>query len=73
MTLVAPSRLQDGMVMEITSTTAQAHTITITAGFNGGGSDVDVCTLGGAIGNGVIIRAYQGNWYLIAARACTLG
>jgi hypothetical protein len=73
MTLVPPTALQSGMVMEITSNTAQAHTITITEGFNNGGATADVCTLGAVIGNGVTIRADGLHWYMIAARGCTLG
>lgn len=72
MTLAAPSAQQDGLVMNIFASTAQAHTITNTAGFNGGTTARDVCTLGGAIGDGITIVAFGGVWYVTANRNCTL-
>lgn len=74
MTLVAPSTAQNGMVMSIFSVNASAQTITTSAaGFNGGGTGTDVCTLGGAAGDGIVIQAWGGVWYVIANRNCTLG
>lgn len=72
MTLAAPSVQQNGMTMAIFASTAQAHTITNTAGFNGGTTARDVCTLGGAIGDGILIQAWGGVWYVLANRNCTL-
>lgn len=72
MTLAAGSTQQDGMMMSIFASTAQAHTITATAGFNGGTTARDVCTLGGAIGDGIVIQSWGGVWYVIANRNCTL-
>lgn len=72
MTLAAPSVTQDGMIMAIFASTAQAHTITNTAGFNGGTTARDVCTLGGAIGDGIVVQAWGGVWYVLANRNCTL-
>lgn len=73
MTLASPSTSQNGMIMSIIASTAQAHTITTTAGFNGGTTARDVCTLGGAIGDGITIQASGGVWYVLANRNCTLG
>lgn len=64
MTLAAPTAgLDDGKVLVIDSTTAQAHTVTIANGLRGAGSSADVGTFGGAIGDGVTLYAYNGAWY----------
>jgi hypothetical protein len=72
MTLAAPTTQQNGMTMIILASTAQAHTITNTAGFNAGTTARDVCTLGGAIGDGLTIVASAGVWYVISKTNCTL-
>ena len=54
----------DGARLVIVSTTAAAHTVTIAAGFNGGGASKDVGTFGGAIGDGIVVVSYGGNWYV---------
>lgn len=73
MTLASPTTQQDGMIMAIFAANASAHTITTTAGFNGGTTSRDVCTLGGAVGDGIVIQAWGGVWYVLANRNCTLG
>ncbi len=75
MTLVAPTATtHDGVEMSIISTTAQAHTVTqTTPGFNNGGSASDVATFGGAIGDNLVIVAYQGVWYVKSKVNITLG
>jgi hypothetical protein len=60
MTLAAPAA--DGVVLVITSKTAQAHTITITAGLYGLGAGSDVGTFGGAIGDCVVLASRNGAW-----------
>lgn len=67
MTLAAPTATtHDGVIIHIVSTTAAAHTITATTiGFNAGNTDSDVATLGGAIGDGLSVVAYQGEWYVL--------
>ena len=67
-TLDAPTETtDDGKILYIVSTTAQAHTITATTiGFNAADTDGDVATLGGAIGDGLVVVAYQGEWYVLA-------
>lgn len=66
MTLVDPTVAQNGMVMIIRSATAQAHTVTYTAGFNGGTTARDVATYS-VIGSTLIIMAINGNWCVISA------
>lgn len=53
----------DGKVLYIDSTTAAAHTVTISGGLRGAGAGADVGTFGAAIGNGVVLYAYDGKWY----------
>lgn len=73
-TLAAPTAVQDaGKMLCITAGTANAHTITVTAGFNGGGGTKDVATLGGALGDGLLLVAYGTNWHIVASTNATLG
>ena len=67
MTLAAPTATtHDGIIIKIVSATAQAHTITATTiGFNAANAAGDVATLGGAIGDGLIVVAYQGEWLVL--------
>ncbi len=54
----------DGARLTIISTTANAHTVTVTNGIGGAGSGSDVGTFGGAIGDGVTLISYNGYWYV---------
>lgn len=73
MTLAAPTATtHDGLRLTFIATTAQANTITHTAGFGAGGSSLDVATFGGAIGDNIVIEAYQGKWYVVSTRNVTL-
>lgn len=67
MTLAAPTATtHDGVIIDIVSTTAAAHTITATTiGFNAGDAASDVCTFSAAIGNQLRVVAYQGEWYVL--------
>jgi len=68
LTLVDPTTTtHDGYEITFISTTAFAHTLDNSAGsgFNNGGSGSDVGTFGGAIGDGLTIKAYQGIWYVM--------
>jgi hypothetical protein len=69
MTLVDPTATtHDGVRLTFISTTANAHTLDNSAGsgfFSSGGAGKDVATFGGAIGDGIIIEAYQGKWYIV--------
>lgn len=73
MTLPAPGKSADGTTLTIISTTAQAHTVTVSAGFNGAGSGADVATFGGAVGDGLVAKAFNGVWYVVSLRNVTLG
>lgn len=64
LTLADPAAADAGKVLCITSETAQAHTVTIAGGLNGGGAAADVGTFGGAIGDYVELVAYNSKWYL---------
>ena len=70
MTLPAP--VQHGATMFIVSTTANAHTVTYAAGFNGGGAGADVATFGGAAGDSLMLIALGGVWYVMNATNVTL-
>jgi hypothetical protein len=70
MTLADPTvTTHDGARLTFVSTTAQAHTLSNAAGsgFNAGGGGSDIGTFGGAIGDGCIVEAYQGKWYVLNA------
>lgn len=73
-TLSAPvAGADDGKLLFVTAGTAQAHTVTVSGGFNDGGSGADVATFGGAIGDSVILQAYNGEWNVHVLRNVTLG
>lgn len=63
----------DGMRITIYSTTAAAHTVTNTSpGFNNGSTASDVGTFGAAIGNYLVVEAYNGIWYTVGNLNVTL-
>jgi len=72
MTLANPTTEQNGMIMVIIATNASAHTVTYTAGFNGGTTARDVATFGGAVGDNIQIQAFNGVWWVISTRNVTL-
>jgi hypothetical protein len=61
-TLGDPPLDMDGCELVIQASTAQAHTVTYTAGFNGGTTSNDVATFGGAVGDNLVLRAKAGLW-----------
>jgi len=73
MTLADPEEGYDGHIMTIHATAAQAYTVTYTGGFGGIGTGKDVATFGGAIGDGMTIRAVDGTWFVLALFGVTLG
>lgn len=73
MTLAAPAKWQDGLVMVLQASTAQAHTVTYTAGFFGNTTSSDVATFGGAIGDELVIFATNGAWRPLTVRNVTFG
>lgn len=72
MTLAPPTKDMDGMIMIITSSTAQAHTVTYTAGFSQTTTSSDVATFGGAVNDGFMIQANAGVWNVISTRNVTI-
>lgn len=73
MTIIDPTRAQDGMRMFIYAVNASAHTLTYTAGFGGGTTARDVGTFGGAVNDGLVIWANAGTWFVESTRNVTLG
>lgn len=73
-TLAAPVAVtNDGLELTIQSSTAFAHTVTqTTPGFNGSGAAQDVATFGGAIGDSMVVVAYNGVWLVRTLRNVTL-
>lgn len=65
MTLAAPtSGTDDGVTITITSTTANAHTLTATGLLKTGSASVNLATFAAFAGAGLTLRAYQGLWYV---------
>jgi hypothetical protein len=58
--------VQDGLILAVTSKTAQAHTLTVESGLHGLGSSENVGTFGGAIDDCVILASVGGYWVQIA-------
>jgi len=67
MTLAAPTAgTDDGKILRIVATTANAHTVTqTTPGLNNLGTSGDVATFGGAVGDSLTLVAYNGIWYIL--------
>lgn len=64
MTLAAPTAgTHDGVTLTFIAATANAHTLTIANGLSGAGASADVGTFGGAVGDRVVLRAWNGVWY----------
>ena len=75
MTLAAPGKDQDGLQLLITSTTAQAHTITATSLIADGASGSPHTTITfttGYKGQGCTLTALQGLWQLTSNVATTI-
>lgn len=76
MTLADPTAgVHDGLLLSFISATAQAHTLSNAAGsgFNAGGAGSDIGTFGGAIGDGIVLEAYNGKWLVRSKTNVTLG
>lgn len=72
MTLAAPAVYQNGVVMVLWASTAQAHVITYTAGFWGNTTSSDVATFGGAIGDFLVVEAVNGTWRVLSQKNVTI-
>ncbi len=73
MTIVDPTKAQNGLTMCVFTENASAHTLTYTAGFNGGTTARDVATWTAAVGNGMCFIARGGVWYTTLLQGVTLG
>lgn len=75
MTIVNPTATtHDGLRLTFVATTANANTLSNAAGagFNNGGAASDIGTFGGAVGDNIVIEAYQGKWYVVSKTNVTL-
>ena len=73
MTLATPTGVTDGTTIVISSDTAQAHTVTYTAGFRDDTTSGDVLTFGGAIGDSCAVIAYGDKWRILWLHNVTVG
>lgn len=71
MTLAAPTVDQDGLILNITSNTAHAHTVTATGLLNTGTSSVNEATFAADAGAGVILQAASGLWNVLSSTGVT--
>lgn len=73
MTLSSPTAATpDGVEVTIYSTTAAAHTVTYTPGFNGNTESSDVATFAATIGNSITLLSARGLWGVKCAAGVTL-
>jgi len=68
LTIAAPTAgTDDGKVLIVMATTAHAHTVTnASPGFGGAGASGDVATFGGAVGDNLVLVAYNAIWYVVS-------
>lgn len=72
LTLAAPTAgIDDGLAIEVVSTTANAHTITATGLLQTGSASVNVATFAAFAGASLTLQAYNGKWYVISQNAIT--
>lgn len=71
-TLAAPTATtDDGVVICIVSTTANAHTLTATGLLNTGTAAVNLATFAAYAGAGLTLLAYQAKWYVLSSVGVT--
>lgn len=73
MTLATPTGVTNGTTIVIVSDTAQAHTVTYTAGFRDDTTSGDVLTFGGAIGDSCAVICYNSKWRILWLHNVTVG
>jgi len=71
-TLEAPSKAANGLQLTFRSATANAHTVTYTAGFLGGTTASDIGTFAASVGASFTIEANGGTWGQIALAGVTI-
>jgi hypothetical protein len=73
LTLAAPTAgADDGLNIEIISSTANAHTLTATGLFEDGAGNVNVATWAAHIGGALALVAYNGKWYVQSLQSVTM-
>jgi membrane-associated protease RseP (regulator of RpoE activity) len=73
LTLAAPiAGAEDGTLIEITSTTAFAHTLTATGLLRNGAGTVNLATFAANDGAAILLCAYNGKWYVQMAQGVTI-
>lgn len=72
MTLAAPTATtDDGIILVVTSNTANAHTITATGLLQTGTASVNTATFAAQKGASITLMAYQGKWNVLSANGIT--
>ena len=73
-TLAKPTATTDDFkLLTVTSLTAWAHTLALTAGtFGNGGAGYTTATFAAAAGNSITLLAYQAEWYIVGQRGITM-
>jgi hypothetical protein len=73
LTLAAPTAgVDDGLLLEILSSTANAHTLTATGLFEDGAGHVNAATFPANIGGSIQLMAYGAKWYVISLQQVTM-
>ncbi len=73
LTLAAPTATtDDGKVIVITNSTANAHTLTATGLFSTGTATVNLATFAAFAGSSITLMAYQAKWNVISLNAVVL-
>lgn len=71
-TLAAPTTgTDDGLIIAVTSATANAHTLTATGLFQTGASAVNLATFAAFAGAGLVVRAYLAKWQVVSSVGIT--
>ncbi len=72
LTLAAPTATaDDGLILQIISSTANAHTLTATGLFGTGAAAVNLATFAAFAGAGVTLMAYQAKWLVVSSVGIT--
>ncbi|HEY1800077.1 MAG TPA: hypothetical protein VGG46_04000 [Terriglobales bacterium] len=73
LTLAAPTAgADDGLLIQIASATANAHTVTTAALFEDGTANTNVLTFPAHAGASALLMAYQGKWIVLNEQATSL-
>lgn len=71
-TLAAPTAgIQDGVIIVLNSSTANAHTLTATGLLQTGTASVNVATFAAQAGAGLVLQAFNGKWIVLSAVGIT--